>query len=90
MHTQITPRNTPGDSLSTAQHQTITHHVRSWREIADLTSERHDHAMRDIRRILANLEVTDPKFGCSYRHSTGCGLVVLAEEVTGSSPAGKV
>lgn len=36
MHTQITPRNTPADSSSPQNHQTMTRHVMSSREIAEL------------------------------------------------------
>jgi phage antirepressor YoqD-like protein len=74
MHTQITPCNTPDDSSSMALHQTMTRHVMSSREIADLTGKRHDHVMRDIRRMLAELEITDPTFGGSYQDDTGRAL----------------
>jgi len=71
MHTQITPRNTHDDSSSVHNHQTMTRYVMSSREIAELTGKRHDHVMRDIRRMLAELEITDPTFGGSYQDDTG-------------------
>lgn len=71
MHTQITPRKTHHDSSSTQNHQTMTCHVMSSREIAELTGKRHDHVMRDIRRMLAELEITTPTFGGSYQDDTG-------------------
>lgn len=74
MHSQITTCNTPSGSSSLAQHQPMTRHVMSSREIADLTGKRHDHVMRDIRRMLTELEITDPKFGGSYQDDTGRAL----------------
>lgn len=44
------------------------------REIAELTGKRHDHVMRDIRNMLAELKITDPSFGGSYQDSTGRSL----------------
>ena len=41
----------------------------SSREIAELTGKRHDHVMRDIRNMLAELKITDPSFGGSYQDS---------------------
>lgn len=46
----------------------------SSREIADLCDKRHDHVMRDIRNMLSDLKITDPKFGGSYQDSTGRAL----------------
>lgn len=46
----------------------------SSREIAELTGKRHDHVMRDIRNMLAELKITDPSFGGSYQDSTGRSL----------------
>lgn len=71
MHNQIAPRNTRPDSSGFQISQTMTRHVMSSREIADLTGKRHDHVMRDIRRMLTELEITDPTFGGSYQHETG-------------------
>ena len=71
MHSQITTRNTPSDSSSLERHQPMTRHVMSSREIADLTGKRHDHVMRDIRRMLTELEITDPTFGGSYQDDSG-------------------
>ena len=42
----------------------------SSREIAELTGKRHDHVMRDIRNMLAELKITDPSFGGSYAIDT--------------------
>jgi phage antirepressor YoqD-like protein len=74
MHTQIAPRNTLDDSSPIQNYQTMTRHVMSSREIADLTGKRHDHVMRDIRRMMAELEITDPTFGGSYQDDTGRAL----------------
>ena len=35
----------------------------SIRGIAELVGARHDHVMRDIRNMLAELKITDPSFG---------------------------
>jgi phage regulator Rha-like protein len=43
----------------------------SSREIAELCEKRHDHVMRDIRDMLDDLEITGPRFGGSYKDSTG-------------------
>lgn len=43
----------------------------SSREIAGLTGKRHDHVMRDIRKMLDDLGEAHPKFGGSYEDSTG-------------------
>ncbi len=43
-------------------------------EIAERTGKRHDHVMRDIRTMLDDLGITHPKFGASYRDSTGRSL----------------
>lgn len=47
------------------------HLTMSSREIADLTEKRHDHVMRDIRNMFAELGITDPSLGGSYIDSTG-------------------
>ena len=46
----------------------------SSREIAELTDKRHDHVMRDIRNMLSELKITDPKFGGTYLDGTGRSL----------------
>ncbi|MDF3136636.1 phage regulatory protein/antirepressor Ant [Pseudomonas extremaustralis] len=43
----------------------------SSREIADLTGKRHDHVIRDIRNMLSELQITDPKFGGTYLDGSG-------------------
>lgn len=43
----------------------------SSREIAELTGKRHDHVMRDVRNMLAELEITDPSFGGTYLDASG-------------------
>ena len=49
----------------------------SSREIADLCDKRHDHVLRDIEKMLA--EIADPKLGVSgflssYKDATGRNL----------------
>lgn len=46
----------------------------SSREIAELTSKRHDHIIRDIEKMLDELEIAHPKFGGSYIDATGRSL----------------
>jgi len=97
MHIQISPRNTSDSSSSIQNHQTMTRHVMSLRESSGQISKRRDHVMCDIRRMLARLEITAPKFGASHRNETGAaraaylpfitpkGLACLAENNIGAS-----
>lgn len=41
------------------------------REIASLTGKRHDHVMRDIRKMLVELKIDPPKFGETYIDAHG-------------------
>ena len=41
------------------------------REIAELTGKEHFHVMRDIRAMLAELQVDESTFGCSYKDGAG-------------------
>lgn len=97
MHTQITPRNTHHDSSSIQNHQTMTRHVMSLREISCLIGKRPDPVMYGIRRMLGEVEITDPKIGDSYQDETGAdraasqplitlkGLACLVEKNIGVS-----
>ena len=38
----------------------------SSKEIADLTGKRHDHVVRDIKKMFSELGLGDPKFGGTY------------------------
>ncbi|WP_250886148.1 phage antirepressor KilAC domain-containing protein [Pseudomonas brassicacearum] len=51
--------------------QNVSHTTMSSREIAELTGKRHDHVMRDIRNMLSELQITDPKFGGTYLDGSG-------------------
>ena len=63
MHTQITPRNTRDDSSSMVQHQTMTRHVMSSREIAELLGSRHDKVKQSIDRLIARGTIVQPPVG---------------------------
>lgn len=43
-------------------------------EIAERTGKLHTHVLRDIRVMLADLGITETKFGSSYRDTTGRSL----------------
>lgn len=64
---------------------------------SSIQNHRRDHVMGDIRRMLARLEITAPKFGASHQNRTGAaraaylpfitpeGLACLAEKNIGAS-----
>lgn len=66
MHTQITPCNTRDDSSLMVQHQTMTRHVMSSREIAQLTGKRHPDVKRDIVSMLSDLKIDVSSFAHIY------------------------
>lgn len=71
---QIQPQsNTHHPAPRNHIHETVARTMSS-REIADLTSKRHDHVMRDIRNMLSELKITDPSFGGSYLDASGRSL----------------
>ena len=53
------------------QSKNVARTTMSSREIAELTGKRHDHVMRDIRNVLSELKITDPKFGGTYMDGSG-------------------
>lgn len=56
------------------QSQNVARTTMSSREISELTGKRHDHVMRDIRNMLSELKITDPKFGGTYLDGSGRSL----------------
>lgn len=42
----------------------------SSREIAELTSKRHDLVLRDVEKMIFTLGITDPKLGGCYQDGT--------------------
>ena len=72
MNTQSTPVNTSNNLAPRfSQSENVARTTMSSREIADLTGKRHDHVMRDIRNMLSELKITDPKFGGTYMDGSG-------------------
>lgn len=60
-----------GDATRLPQSESVSQPTMSSREIAELTGKRHDHVMRDIRNMLSELKITDPKFGGTYLDGSG-------------------
>lgn len=58
--------NTSSATVSTGNVLTM-----SSREIADLTGKRHDHVIRDIEKMLADVKIDAPKFGAVYSDAKG-------------------
>lgn len=58
--------NTSSATVSTGNVITM-----SSREIADLTGKRHDHVIRDIEKMLADVKIDAPKFGAVYSDAKG-------------------
>lgn len=75
MNTQSIPVNTPNiPAPRFLQSQNVARTTMSSREISELTGKRHDHVMRDIRNMLSELKITDPKFGGTYLDGAGRSL----------------
>ncbi|AIB35896.1 MULTISPECIES: Rha family transcriptional regulator [Pseudomonas] len=72
MHQHTESINSPNNLAPRfSQSQNVARTTMSSREIADLTGKRHDHVMRDIRNMLSELKITDPKFGGTYMDGSG-------------------
>lgn len=72
MHQHTESINTPNNLAPRfSQSENVARTTMSSREIADLTGKRHDHVMRDIRNMLSELKITDPKFGGTYMDGSG-------------------
>lgn len=67
----IQPEQLSIDAPHFLQSQNVARPTMSSREIAELTGKRHDHVMRDIRNMLSELQITDPKFGGTYLDGSG-------------------
>jgi phage antirepressor YoqD-like protein len=52
MHNQIAPRNTHHDGTHTQTTETMTRHVMSSREIAELTGSTHDNVLKTVRQLV--------------------------------------
>ncbi|UQI33069.1 Rha family transcriptional regulator [Pseudomonas bijieensis] len=72
MHQSNQTINTPANVATRfAGSENVSRTTMSSREIAELTGKRHDHVMRDIRNMLSELQITDPKFGGTYLDGSG-------------------
>ncbi|WP_458736958.1 phage antirepressor KilAC domain-containing protein [Pseudomonas chlororaphis] len=72
MHTHTDSINTQTNVATRfAESENVSRLTMSSREIAELTGKRHDHVMRDIRNMLSELQITDPKFGGTYLDGSG-------------------
>ncbi|WP_434706408.1 phage regulatory protein/antirepressor Ant [Pseudomonas sp. Z1-12] len=60
-----------GNAPRLSHSQNVSRPTMSSNEIAELTGKRHDHVMRDIRNMLSELQITDPKFGGTYLDGSG-------------------
>lgn len=75
MHQHTESINSPDISAPRfPQSENVARTTMSSREISELTGKRHDHVMRDIRNMLSELKITDPKFGGTYLDGTGRSL----------------
>lgn len=52
MHNQIAPRNTRHDGTHAPTTETMTRHVMSSREIAELTGSTHDNVLKTVRQLV--------------------------------------
>lgn len=69
MHSTSDPRNTRPDSSAIATQQTMTRHVMSSREIANLTGSTHDNVLKTVRQLVKKGVVSSNETPYTHRQN---------------------
>lgn len=69
MHNQIAPRNTRHDGTHSHTTETMTRHVMSSREIAELTGSTHDNVLKTVRQLVKKGVVSSNETPYTHRQN---------------------